>query len=128
MAKTSASYGNSVSATSISGLGDEAYYFGTDAMVGLSAKQGSVAFEVAVYAQMPVAKRPAAGRTLASRVFSQLWRVQYSDQLRGQCLHGAADVILASGSLNVLPASRHSAWTATGQESGAGPSGVATPG
>lgn len=70
-AKKSASYGNSVAATSIGGLGDEAYYFGTDALVSLIAKKGSVAIKVAVYAHIPVEKRQAAEKTLASQVLSQ---------------------------------------------------------
>jgi hypothetical protein len=71
-AKKSASYGNSVSATSIGGIGDEAYYFGADALVSLIAKKGSVAFKVAVYAHIPVEKRQAAEKTLALQVLSQL--------------------------------------------------------
>lgn len=71
-AKKSASYGNSVSATSIGGIGDEAYYFGVNAIVSLIAKKGSVAFKVAVYAHIPVEKRQAAEKTLALQVLSKL--------------------------------------------------------
>jgi len=71
-AKKSASYGNSVSATSIGGIGDDAYYFGTDALVSLIAKKGSIAFKVAVYARIPIEKRQAAEKTLALQVLSHL--------------------------------------------------------
>ncbi len=71
-AKKSASYGNPVSAAGLGGIGDEAYYFGTDALVSLIAKKGSVAFKVAVYAQMPVEQRKAAEKALALQVVAHL--------------------------------------------------------
>jgi hypothetical protein len=70
--KKLASYGKSVSATLISGIGDEAYYFGTEKLASLFVKKGSVAFKVAVYAQIPVEKQQAAERALAMQVASQL--------------------------------------------------------
>jgi hypothetical protein len=70
--KKLASYGKSVSATAIGGIGDDAYYFGTDKLVSLIVKKGNVAFKVAVYAHIPVEKQQAVEKTLALQVASQL--------------------------------------------------------
>lgn len=71
--KKLASVGKSVSANVISGIGDEAYYFGTDKLVSLFVKRGGNAFKVAVYAHgMPADKRQVVERTLALQVASQL--------------------------------------------------------
>ena len=67
-----ASYRKSVSATSIGGIGDDAYYFGTDKLVSLVVKKGSVAFKVAVYVHMPAERQLAAEKALALQIDSQL--------------------------------------------------------
>jgi hypothetical protein len=67
-----ASYGKSVSATSVGGIGDDAYYSGTNKLVSLVVKKGSVAFKVAVYAHMSVERQQAAEKALALQVISQL--------------------------------------------------------
>jgi hypothetical protein len=67
-----ASYGKSVSATSIGGIGDDAYYFGTDKLVSVVVKKGSVAFKVAVHAHLSVEKQLAAEKALALQIVSQL--------------------------------------------------------
>jgi len=67
-----ASYGKSVSATSIGGIGDDAYYFGTDKAVSLVVKKGSIAFKVAVYFHMSVERQLAAEKALALQIVSQL--------------------------------------------------------
>jgi|HubBroStandDraft_2_1064218.scaffolds.fasta_scaffold454862_1 hypothetical protein len=71
--KKLASYGKSVSVNVISGIGDEAYYLGTDKLVGLIVKKGNVAFKVAVYAHdLPIDKQQTVEKTLAMQVASQL--------------------------------------------------------
>jgi hypothetical protein len=60
-----ASYGKSVSSTSIAGIGDDAYYSGTDKLVSLVVKKGSVAFKVAVYAHLPLDEQRAVEKALA---------------------------------------------------------------
>jgi len=67
-----AAYGNSVSATSIGGIGDDAYYFGTSKLVSLIVKKGNVAFKLAVYAHIPIEKQQAAEKALALQIVSQL--------------------------------------------------------
>ena len=62
------SVGKSVSATPASGIGDEAYYFGTDKVVSLIVKKGNSAFKIAVYALIPVDKQQAAEKDLALQV------------------------------------------------------------
>jgi hypothetical protein len=69
--KKTASYGR-ISATPVSGIGDDAYYLGTDKLASLIVKKGSVAFKVAVYAHVPVEKQQAAERVLAMQVAPQL--------------------------------------------------------
>jgi hypothetical protein len=66
--KKLASLGKSVSATPISGVGDEAYYFGSDKLVGLIVKKGNAAFKITVYAHIPVEKQQAAEKDLALQI------------------------------------------------------------
>jgi hypothetical protein len=63
--KKLASYGKSVTATPIGGVGDEAYYVGNDKLVGLIVKKGNAAFKITVYAHIPVEKQQAAEKVLA---------------------------------------------------------------
>jgi hypothetical protein len=70
--KKLASNGKSVSASSIGGIGDDAYYFGSDKLVSLIVRKGSVAFKVAVYGRIPIEKQQAAEKSLALQVVSQL--------------------------------------------------------
>jgi hypothetical protein len=67
-----ASYGNSVSSNSIAGIGDDAYYVGTDKLVGLVVKKGDVAFKVAVYAHLPIDEQRAVEKALALQVAALL--------------------------------------------------------
>ena len=67
-----AAYGNSVSTTSIGGIGDDAYYFGTTKLVSLIVKKGNVAFKLAVYAPIPIERQQAAEKALALQIVSQL--------------------------------------------------------
>ena len=67
-----ASYGKSVSSTSIAGIGDDAYYVGTDKLVGLVVKKGDVAFKVAVYAHLPIDEQRAVEKALALQVAAML--------------------------------------------------------
>jgi hypothetical protein len=60
-----ASSGTSVSTTSISGIGDDAYYFGSGKLVSLIVKKGAVALKVAVYAHVPIEKQQAVEKALA---------------------------------------------------------------
>ena len=66
------SYGPSASTTSISGLGDDAYYLETGPLVGLIVKKGNVAFKVAVYAKIPLEKQQSVEKSLAKQVVSRL--------------------------------------------------------
>jgi hypothetical protein len=61
-----------VSVTSISGIGDDAYYLAVGSNVGLIVKKGNVAFKVAVYANLPIEKKQAMEKTLAQQVVSKL--------------------------------------------------------
>jgi hypothetical protein len=70
--KKLASYGKSVHATSIGGIGDGAYYFGSDKLVSLAVKKGNSAFKVAVYARIPIEKQQAAEKSLALQIVSHL--------------------------------------------------------
>jgi hypothetical protein len=56
----------------ISGVGDDAYYFGPDNLVALIVKKGSIAFKVAVYAHIPGEQQKAIEKTLAQQVVSGL--------------------------------------------------------
>jgi hypothetical protein len=61
-----------VSVTSISGIGDDAYYLAVGSNVGLIVKKGNIAFKVAVYADLPIEKKQAMEKTLAQQVVSKL--------------------------------------------------------
>jgi len=67
-----ASYGKSVTATSIGGIGDDAYYSGTNKLVSLVVKKGGLAFKLAVHASVSIDKQQAAERALALQIVSQL--------------------------------------------------------
>jgi hypothetical protein len=67
-----ASYGKSVSTTSIGGIGDDAYYFGTNKLVSLVVKKGDASFKVAVYAHKSIEQQQAAEKALALQIVSQL--------------------------------------------------------
>jgi hypothetical protein len=58
--------------TSVSGIGDDAYYLAVGKNVGLIVKKGNVAFKVAVYGGMPIDKKEAIEKTLASQAVSKL--------------------------------------------------------
>ncbi len=59
-------------ATSVSGVGDDAYYLGAGSTVGLIVKKGNIAFKVAVYAKIPLEKKQAMEKALAQQVISKL--------------------------------------------------------
>jgi hypothetical protein len=61
-----------LSVTSISGVGDDAYYLAVGDQVGLIVKKGNVAFKVAVYAHEPVESKEAKEKILAKQVVSGL--------------------------------------------------------
>jgi hypothetical protein len=63
----------SMAADSASGIGDDAYYtsMGTG-YTALLLKKGNVALKVAIYGEMPVAKKKAAEKTLALNALSKL--------------------------------------------------------
>ena len=61
-----------ISVTSISGIGDDAYYLAVGSNVGLIVKKGNVAFKVAVYGDLPMEKKQAMEKTLAQQVISKL--------------------------------------------------------
>ncbi len=58
--------------TSVSGVGDDAYYLAVGTNVGLIVKKGNVAFKVAVYGNLPIEKKQAMEKTLAQQVVSKL--------------------------------------------------------
>ena len=58
--------------TSVSGIGDDAYYLAVGKNVGLIVKKGNVAFKIAVYGDLPIEKKQAMEKTLAQHVVSQL--------------------------------------------------------
>ena len=58
--------------TSISGVGDDAYYLAVGDQVGLIVKKGNIAFKVAVYVHIPVESKQAKEKTLAQQVVSNL--------------------------------------------------------
>jgi hypothetical protein len=62
----------SIIVTPASGIGDDAYYLGTDAVFGLVVKKGSIAFKVAVYADIPKEKKQALEKALAQQVLAKL--------------------------------------------------------
>ncbi|MGC1386837.1 MAG: hypothetical protein WA807_02395 [Steroidobacteraceae bacterium] len=57
-----------LSVTSISGVGDDAYYLALGGQVDLIVKKGNVAFKVAVYTHMTVESKEAKEKTLAQQV------------------------------------------------------------
>ena len=59
-------------ATSVNGIGDDAYYLGAGTAVGLIVKKGNIAFKVAVYAKISLEKRQAMESALAQQVVSKL--------------------------------------------------------
>jgi hypothetical protein len=61
-----------MSVTSISGVGDDAYYLAVGDQVGLIVKKGNVAFKVAVYAHEPAESKEAKEKTLAHQVLAGL--------------------------------------------------------
>jgi hypothetical protein len=61
-----------MSATSISGVGDDAYYLAVGDQVGLIVRKGNIAFKVAVYVHVPVDSKQAKEKTLAQQVVSNL--------------------------------------------------------
>jgi hypothetical protein len=50
-----------ISVTSISGIGDDAYDLAVGSNVGLIVKKGNVAFKVAVYGDLPIEKKAGYG-------------------------------------------------------------------
>jgi hypothetical protein len=58
--------------TSISGIGDDAYYLAVSSNVGLIVKKGDIAFKVAVYGDLPIEKKQAMEKMLAQQVVSRL--------------------------------------------------------
>src|SRR5277367_5212023 len=59
-----------MSLTSISGVGDDAYYLAVGDQVGLLVKKGNAAFKVAVYAHIAVESKEAKEKTLAQNVLA----------------------------------------------------------
>jgi hypothetical protein len=60
------------SLTSISGVGDDAYYLAVGDQVGLLVKKGNAAFKVAVYAHIALESKEAKEKTLAQSVLAGL--------------------------------------------------------
>lgn len=58
--------------TPVSGIGDDAFFLAVGDQVGLIVKKGSGAFKIAVYAKLPVDKKEAMEKTLATQIVSQL--------------------------------------------------------
>lgn len=58
--------------TPVSGFGEGAYYLALGDNAGLIVKKGSVAFKVAVYIHLPLAKKEAMEKPLAKDVLSKL--------------------------------------------------------
>jgi len=71
-AKKTSAYGASVTATSLGGPADEAFYLGTGELVSLYVKKGEVAFKVAVYAHIAAEKRQSMKKAVAQDVVSRL--------------------------------------------------------
>jgi hypothetical protein len=61
-----------VAITSVSGIGDDAYYLGVGNNIGLIVKKGNVAFKVAMYGDISVEKKKAIEKTLALQVLSRI--------------------------------------------------------
>ncbi len=62
----------SIVVTSVSGLGDGAYYLAVGDQVGLIVKKGGAAFKVAVYKHGPVAGKEAGEKVLAGEILSRM--------------------------------------------------------
>ena len=62
----------SVSVTSVSGIGDGAYYLAVGGNVGLIVRKGNTAFKITVYAHAPIERKRAMEETLAKRVLPKL--------------------------------------------------------
>lgn len=62
----------SVTVTSVSGVGDDAFYLAVGTQVGLIVKKGNVEFKVAVYADIPLEEKEAMEKTLALQVAAKL--------------------------------------------------------
>ena len=62
----------SITVTSVSGVGDDAYYLAVGTQVGLIVKKGGAAFKVAVYADIPLEEKEAMEKTLALQVAAKL--------------------------------------------------------
>jgi hypothetical protein len=58
--------------TSVSGVGDDAFFLAVGDQVGLIVKKGSGAFKVAVYAKVPVDQKESMEKALAAQIVSQL--------------------------------------------------------
>jgi hypothetical protein len=58
--------------TSVSGLGDDAYYLAAGNYAALFVKKGNVEFKVAVYGGAPLEQKEAVAKTLAEQVVSKL--------------------------------------------------------
>lgn len=69
-------------ATSIGGIGDDAYYFGTNKLVSLVVKKGNVSFKVAVYAHVSIEQQQAAEKALALQIVLRLYSSISMSQLR----------------------------------------------
>jgi hypothetical protein len=61
-----------ISLTSISGVGDDAYYLAVGDQVGLLVKKSNAAFKVAVYAHIPIESKEAKEKALALNVLAGL--------------------------------------------------------
>jgi len=62
----------SVFVTSVSGIGDDAYYLAVGPNVGLIVKKGAIAFKVAVYGDISLDQKKAMEKTLAQQVLAKL--------------------------------------------------------
>ena len=58
--------------TSVSGVGEDAFFLAVGDQVGLIVKKGSVVFKVAVYARVPLEKKEAMEKSLAALIVPQL--------------------------------------------------------
>jgi hypothetical protein len=61
-----------ITVTPVSGIGEGAYYLALGDNAGLIVKKGGVAFKVAVYIHLPLAKKEAMEKPLAQDVLSRL--------------------------------------------------------
>ncbi len=59
-------------ATSVSGIGDDAYFLGVGSTVGLIVKKGNTAFKLSVYAKISLEKIQAMEKALAQQALSKL--------------------------------------------------------